>query len=99
MKNFRFYVEYDSTKEKRKATRKNLGNHTGNCLAILLDGNKPLYHNNSTTIDCISGVSFIRNSNCCFSGCSTAYLHNNCKRISEKQAKEIHPKLFNYLNN
>jgi hypothetical protein len=34
MKGIRFYLEYAHAKDKQRATVKNPGNHTGNCLAV-----------------------------------------------------------------
>lgn len=35
MKDYTFYLEYPTLKDKRKATRKELGNHSGTVLAVL----------------------------------------------------------------
>lgn len=95
MKDFRFYLEYPNQKEKRKATRKNLGNHSGNCLAVYTDKDYLLPDRKS--IEAIGAVLFNENSPCCGTFVSFDYLRSSCKRISEKQAREIHPNLFNYL--
>ena len=34
MKGFRFFLEYPTAQDKNKATRKELGNHKGTCLAV-----------------------------------------------------------------
>lgn len=95
MKGYKFYLEYPSIKDKRKATRKALGNHSGNVLAVF--GNwykiKNLYYKK----DCISGVTDKPNSECCGNNVCDEYLLQ-CKRIGEKQAREIHPNLFYVLD-
>lgn len=96
MKDVRFYLEYPSKKDKNEATRKNLGNHSGNCVA--------LYHknyrvtNDDVLIEAASAVYMWENSDCAFSEVSQGYIDEKCKRISEEQAREIHPQLFTYLN-
>ena len=39
MNGVRFYLEYPNSAEKRKATRKRLGNHSGNVIAVLDNDN------------------------------------------------------------
>ena len=99
MKNYRFYLEYNSNTQKRKATRKNLGEHTGNCIAVPLDDNKRPYYINARdlSVECYGAVFFQENSDVCGTSASSDYLREKCKRISEKQAREIHTKLFEYL--
>ena len=99
MKGIQFYLEYPNKTEKHKGTRKSLGNHSGNCIAVILnENNRRLWQGNTLCFDVIGNVFDIPNSSCCFSSASLDYLNENCKRISEQQAKEIHPKLFDYLN-
>ena len=98
MKNYRFYLEYATPAEKRKGTVKNPGNHSGTVLALLLDdNNRPFYQGQSLNMDCISSVQAIPNSGVCFSGCSRGYLAENCRRIPERLARQIHPALFTHL--
>jgi hypothetical protein len=98
MKDYRFYLEYKDAKEKRKGTRKNLGNHSGNCIAIPLENGRPYYYGNKFEfMDAFGGVLDYPNSDVCNTGCYCEYLRERCKRISEAQARQIHPKLFNYL--
>lgn len=101
MKNYLFYLVYSSNKLKRQATRKNLGEHTGNCIAVPLDENKRPYYTNARdlSMECCGAVFFKENSDVASSSASFNYLREKCKRISEKQAREIHPKLFEYLEN
>jgi len=99
MKGYRFYIEYPNNTEKNKATVKNLGNHSGNCIAVLLDEkNNPLWCGNSFSMDAITNVFDRPNSPCSLDGVHRDYLRTNCKRIPERLVKEIHPKLWNYIN-
>ena len=97
MKIIKFYVEYPTNRDKRQGTRKELGNHTGNCIAVIAGTCRV---NNQTTIihDAIGAVYFVENSDCASTEVAECYLAKFCKRISEKQAREIHPALFKYLD-
>ena len=95
MKDYTFYLEYPTLKDKRKATRKELGNHSGTVLAVYGDWfNIGHYYKK----ECVSSVYDKPNSDVCCSSCDSGYLNDKCKRISDKQAREIHPKLFQYLD-
>ena len=94
MKDFRFYLEYPSLKDKRKGTRKSLGNHLGTCVAV----SKSFYIQNGEIYnECGGGIFEKPDSVCTWTACTDGYLRDKCKRISEKQAREIHPNLFKYL--
>lgn len=96
MNGFTFYLEYPSLKDKRKATRKTLGNHSGNVMAVFGDWFSIAGHYYKK--ECVSALQNVPNSVvCCSSACDT-YIKENGKRISEKQAREIHPNLFTYLD-
>ena len=99
MKGYRFYLEFNTQRDKRKGTRKNPGNHSGNCIAVPLDERENPYWipGKEITMDCFGAVYFRENSDCAGSTCHIDYLRENCKRISEAQARTIHPKLFQYL--
>ena len=99
MKGIRFYLEYPSKKEKRKGTRKEPGNHLGQVVAVMYENGwwsetPGAWH---YMYDCISALTRVPNSVVCGSSVSWGYLDEKCKRISEKQAREIHPNLFIYL--
>ena len=96
MKGIRFYLEYPNKTEKNKATVKNLGNHSGNCIAVFLGREHicPDY-----TREALAAVTFYPNSGTCLTSVSDEYLREKCKRIPEYMAKEIHPKLYNRLTN
>lgn len=94
MKGIRFYLEYPSKTEKHKATVKNPGNHTGNCIAMFL-GNE--YRNHDYSQTCLSAVFFHPNSDTNVGSVSWQYLNDRCKRVPERVCKEIHPMLYNRL--
>ena len=99
MKGYHFFLEYSSNKDKRAGTVKNPGNHAENCIAIPLDEKgRPFYiPGKEITMDCYGAVYFRVNSDVCGTSCHIDYLRENCKRIPEKLARTIHPKLFTYL--
>lgn len=93
MQGIRFYLEYGNKTEKEKATKERLGNHMGSVIAVL-------YECEYLDIACVGAIGslyFHDNSECCSIAVKRDYLAENCKRISEKLAREIHPNLFKYL--
>lgn len=94
MKGIRFFLEYPNKTEKNKATVKNLGNHSGNCIAVLL-GREHLCPDYSQ--ECLSAVFFHPNSDTNLGSVSYEYLREKCKRVPERICKEIHPILYNRL--
>lgn len=98
MKGFFFYLEYPSATEKNKGTRKNPGNHTGNVIAADTERENWWLSGKEWMISTISAVQDFPNNPVCGSSASWSYLQQNCKRISEKQAREIHPNLFAVLD-
>ena len=100
MKGFRFYLEYPDPVSKREGTVKKPGNHSGNVLAVILreDGNEESFISKGEVMyECISALYFAPNSDVGGNNCSRGYLRSHCKRIPEKLAREIHPRLFQYL--
>lgn len=96
MRGVKFYLEYPNSKEKRKATRKDLGNHSGNVIAILENGT---YISGGQAVkDGIAAVYDWPDSPPASTGVSLEYLRERAKRISEKTAREIHPQLFEWLD-
>jgi len=96
MKGYKFFLEYPNNKEKRNGTRKVLGNHSGTIVAVIDDTAQ--VSNGAVVYDTISALQDIPNSGTCFSCASQPYLAERCKRISEAQAREIHPVLFQRLD-
>ena len=96
MKGFKFFLEYENKTEKNKGTRKNPGNHTGNVVAII-DGTLKVWQDGAS-YDGFGGVYYTRNSPVGSTSIAPGYLQEKCKRISESQAREIHPELFKFLD-
>ena len=100
MNGYRFYLEYPSKTEKRKATRKNPGDHLGTAVAVILGKYHIECRDDSDGVvvsDAIGGVMAYPNSPVGSTSVSQKYLRQ-CKRISESMAREIHPNLFAYLD-
>jgi hypothetical protein len=96
MKGYKFYLEYPNQAEKNKGTRKQLGMHSGNVLAVL--DNTKHSENGHIFVDCVAAVRFHSNSPVEHTTAHIDYVHENCKLISEKLAREIHPELFKVLD-
>lgn len=90
MKGYHFFLEYWTPAAKRAATRKSLGNHSGNIVATLPE-------NRWEMVDCVSAAYEWPNSAVCSTSASRDWLRSNCLRVSEKVAREIHPNLFSTL--
>ena len=100
MKGYIFYLEFPTAKAKRKATRKNLTGHSGNCIAVTSDRAEQIEQwRVNRCHPAISAVQEIENSPCCFGSVNVDYLAERCKRISEAQARDIHPNLFYRIEN
>lgn len=95
MKNYHFFLEYSSKSAKRATTRKNLGNHTGNIIAV--DSGDSFLSGGQVMRECVSALTLYPDSVVCGSSVSVDYIRENCKRVSEKVAREIHPNLFSTL--
>jgi hypothetical protein len=89
MKGYTFYLEYLSKRDKRK------GNHLGNCLAVF---GKWFKSGESYCKEAIGAVQNYPNNAVCGTSTSDGYLRYNCKRISERTARTIHPNLFKVLD-
>lgn len=96
MKGIRFYLEYPNSTEKDKATRKAIGNHEGNVAAVFYENWRVV--DGEGYYDAISAAYFRPNSPVCSGSVSDGWLKKRGKRISETQAREIHPALFDYLD-
>jgi hypothetical protein len=101
MKSYRFYLEHETPQDKRR------GVHTGQVIAIIdvMDDDFRLQyigHDENRKLvcgyECISSLYSEVNSVVCGSSVSRQYLTENCKRISERIARQIHPKLFEWLD-
>lgn len=96
MKSYRFYLEYPSAKDKRRATRTNLGEHSGAVIAVYLPTKIEQYYINKC-FECASGVYEAKNPPVCWGSVDPNYLKERCKRIPERLVKDIHPRLMEYL--
>lgn len=93
MKDVRFYLEHATPRDKRK------GIHSGNVAAILY--NSWYIHAGVEyfkVYDSIAALMDTPNSPVCSTNVHDQWLRENCKRISEAKAREIHPELFKYLD-
>jgi hypothetical protein len=97
MKDYHFYLEYPTNKDKRQGTRKSLGNHCGTVLAVDTNPFHSWVTDKEIIYESVGSIYGLPDSYVCSSACSWGYLREKCKRISEDQARQIHPKLFNYL--
>lgn len=85
MKGIRFYEEFTNTSK-----------HTseGNVVALLFGLG---YQGGTLNMDAVVGVYEWPNSAVATSSTNADYLHSKCKRIPESKARQIHPRLFSYL--
>lgn len=96
MKGFHFFLEYANKTEKNKATRKDPKNHRGTVIAVMYENEYRIPGTDQH--EAIASVQDIPNSSVCHTSASYGYLREKCLRISEKQAREIHPALFSVLD-
>jgi hypothetical protein len=97
MKGVRFYLEHKTPQDKRR------GKHSGNVCAVVLNhpsGNHPLAYKSGPVwcYEAICGIFDRPNSEVAGTGVSINGLRENCKRIPESKAREIHPNLFRVLD-
>lgn len=98
MKGVRFYLEYKTPTEKNKGTRANPGNHMGTVVAAFVDNGLYKCGQGEHCYDAVGGLHSYENSPVVSTSASLDYLKENCLRISEEQAREIHPRLFEVLD-
>jgi hypothetical protein len=97
MKGYKFYLEFPSTKAKRKSGKANAG-HSGNCLALATERDFTYISNGGIMTEGLMAVFFTPDSPVCWSSVSWGFLKEKCKRVSEATAREIHPALFQRLD-
>jgi len=102
MKGVRFYAEYDDGKHRRRDTvgsRSKLAatpTPAKNVIAVYLgDDGRPLWGGDS--MDCAGAIFHEPNSDVAGTGVSYEVLRERCRRISEAEARRIHPRMFEYL--
>ena len=92
MKGWRFYEEYKTKKRKIP---------TGNVVAVDtatgMHAVSPFGPNARYRYECVLALFVEHNSPVCSGAASVEHIERHCKRISEAKAREIHPKLFEYL--
>lgn len=98
MNGYKFYLEFPDKKSKRKSGRENLG-HSGNVAALATAREFTYVRNGGIIQEGLTAVYFSPNSPVNWGSVSWDYLKEKCKRISESKAREIHPALFERLDN
>lgn len=87
MKGVRFYAEYENVSKTQP---------TGNVIAVFVD--EDIYWSSGKAChEAIGGIYARPNSPVATTGASLDYLSQKCKRVSEQKAREIHPRLFERL--
>lgn len=105
MQDIRFYIDFGSAKAKRKANRTKapIASGAGNCLAISVSSydyyvrtqGKAMFEGVATVYDRIYDDA---PSPLASTAVSVEYLREACKRVSEAEARRIHPELFQWLD-
>jgi hypothetical protein len=90
MEDIRFYEEFVDEKT-RKISQ-------GTVVAALV-GNGPFTSGTTPCYEAMSGVYMQPNSPVATSSVAIKYLKENCRRVSEARARQIHPALFHRLDN
>lgn len=92
MKGYRFYEEFDSSYKKRKRQ----GN--GNVLALDIDEYGRPYYGGRGDMSCTAAV--YSHPNSAVAGCQVSRdcLRLKHRRVTEARAREIHPRLFAWLD-
>lgn len=90
MKGVRFYEEFTDEKT-RKVSQ-------GTVIAIHTEI-EPYQSGGVWCVSALSGLYMRPNAPVATTGIALDYLHDNCKRVSEARAREIHPALFHRLDN
>jgi len=96
MKGYRFYAEYKDAKNKREGEPA-----PDNVVAVFLDdNNRPIgfFRNSEYLYECEFSLFSHANSVVCSGSVHNEYLRDQCKRVSEAKAREIHPQLFAVLD-
>ena len=88
MKGYRFYEELED--KNRKAEKS-----AGNVVAVWYEGGINWVNGCYEAVCALFGHP---NSAVCGGAVPPRYLAKSCRRVSEKRAREIHPRLFEYLD-
>jgi hypothetical protein len=91
MKGYRFYEEFDSSYKKRQRQG------TGNVLALDVDWRGRPFHN-GVGLECCAALLSEPNSPVCGTEVSRNVLRRNYRRVTEQRARQIHPAMFDFLD-
>ena len=97
MKGFQFQLEYKTDKDRKAATRAKLGNHMGTVIALSTES-KPYTSGRDVMQEGFTAVYCWADSDVCWGATSRDYLRTRCLRLSEAEARKIHPSLFTRLD-
>jgi hypothetical protein len=93
MKNVHFYLDHETTQDKRQ------GHHTGNVTAVFTDtGRFSREFDGNYGYDAVGAVYSTPNSPVASTSVSITWMQTKGKRISEAEARTIHPCLFASLD-
>ena len=91
MRGYRFYEEFNSSYKKRHQWG------SGNILALELENGRPMY-GTTGLMGCTAAVYDCPNSAIAGTQVSRECLRLKYKRVSEKRARAVHPRLFSWLD-
>ena len=91
MKGYRFYEELENKGKEAETSE-------GNVVAVMLNDNSHARLVTGAVDEAMVALFDKPNSPVCSGSVSWGYLRENCKRISEAKAREIHPRLFERLD-
>src|SRR5215471_19638911 len=92
MNHIHFYRDHETTQDKRH------GHYMGNVTAVFTDtGRFSREFDGNNGYDAVDAVYFYPNSPVASTSVSVAWMQTKGKRISEAEARMIHPSLFVYL--
>jgi len=98
MKHARFYLEFPDVRAKERSGKENKG-HSGNVVAVFDAFGDGFVVRHDGCLDSMSGIFEYPNSPVGSGGVSVHhYLQPQCKRVSERLARVIHPMLFERLD-
>ena len=97
MRGYRFYLEYQNNADKRRGTVKSPGTHCGTVVAVSTDRSRGYISGGHYVMEGVSSVFQVPDSSVTTTAISPEYLRQDCRRIPEVMAREIHPTLFRYL--
>src|SRR5215469_5708552 len=93
MNHIHFYLDHETAQDKRH------GHHMGNVTAVFTDtGRFSRDFDGTYGYDAVGAVDCYPNSPVASTSVSIAWMQTKGKRISEAEARDIHPNLFAYLD-